>query len=127
MKKNRKQNGWVLTEIVVSITLMTILLGVLAKSIGITRKFNSYQLVTQQCVAAAQSQLDSVSVSGKAIDEEAFERLWPGLRVSIERVDGAGDWQGCELVTVKTSGRSRNRPKDVIVEMSRYLVKGEGR
>ncbi|MBN1456375.1 MAG: hypothetical protein JW912_00805 [Sedimentisphaerales bacterium] len=128
MKIHRsKHKGWITTEVVVSIMLLTTLIGTLAMAMSFTRKFNKYQLVNQQCIAAAQAQLDSITVTGRTIDQETLRRLWPMITVTTEIQTPGEDWQGLELARVRATGRSINRSKEVTVEMSRYFVKGKSK
>jgi hypothetical protein len=77
-------------------------------------------LVRQRCIAAAQAQLDSLTVTGRPIREADFSRLWPGLVVSIEKLEGTGQWEGMQLVKVTTTGKGFR--KEVQVRVSRYLL-----
>ena len=86
-------------------------------------KFNRYQLVRQQCIAAAQAELDSIASTGKPISDEDFERLWPKLGVSITKSPGAGQWQGTEFVEVTTNGKSFRT--EVKIQLARYILLGE--
>jgi hypothetical protein len=122
-----KYKGWITTEVIVSITLLTALIGTLAMAMSFTRRFNKYQLVNQQCIAAAQAQLDSIAATGKTIDKETLQRLWPMITVTTETKPADGDWKGFELVRVRAAGRSTNRSKEVTAELARYFVKGKSK
>ena len=116
---NTRYKGFLLTEIIVSLTVLSILLVGLAVSLGGFRRFNRYQLIRQRCTAAAQAQIDSITVTGRSIPKENFERLWPGLDVLVEDSAGPGQWQGTRLlqVTVKSKGKGRL----VTVGLCRYI------
>jgi len=118
--KNKRHAGFLLTEIMVSLTVLGILLAGLALSLHGFAKFNRYQLVRQHCIAAAQAQLDSITATGKPIPDEDFKRLWPKLNVSIEDSAGIGQWKGMRLVKVTTSGNSFD--KKVEIELCRYIL-----
>jgi len=124
--KDKRYSGFLWTELTVGLTLLGILLISFALSLHAFAKFNRYQLVRQRCIAAAQAQLDSLTVTGKPIPVEDFERLWPRLTVSIKNSEGTGQWAGTQLVEVTTKGKSfRNEVK---VQLSRYILdefKGE--
>ncbi len=120
MCKRRKNNGWVATEVVVSIGILALLFSVLASSMSIARRFNKLQLVRQQCIAAGEAQLDSIAATGEAISEGDIERLWPGIKFDVIQSAGSGQWEGMRLIKVTTVGRSVNRTKDVKVELCRY-------
>jgi hypothetical protein len=114
-----KYRGILTAEMVISLTALGILTIGMALSLYGFSRFNRYQLVRQRCIAAAQAQLDSLTVTGRPIREEDFHRLWPGLVVSIEELEGTGQWQGMQLVKVTTTGKGLR--KEVEVKMSRYI------
>ena len=118
-RKKRRYGGFLLVEMTVGLTVLAVLLAGVAFSMNGMAKFNRYQLVRQQCIAAAQAQLDSLTVTGKPIQDEDFHRIWPQISVSIEKSAGLGQWQGTELVEVTASGRSFR--KEVKIQLSRYF------
>ena len=118
--ENRKYGGFLLIELITSLTVLGILLSCLAISLSGFRRFNHLQLVRQQCTAAAQAELDSIAATGRQISNEDFERLWPKVSVSIEYSEARGQWEGLKLVKVKAKGKSFN--KNVEVQLSRYIV-----
>jgi type II secretory pathway pseudopilin PulG len=73
--KNRKNSGFFLTEVIVASAIIGMLLIGLAISMYGFAKFNRYQLVRQQCMAAIQATLDSITTTGKPIPDEDFKRL----------------------------------------------------
>jgi type II secretory pathway pseudopilin PulG len=119
-RKKRRYSGFIFAEIAVSLTVMAMLLAGVAFSLNGMAKFNRYQLVRQQCIAAAQAELDSLTATGEAIENGEFNRIWPRLSVSIEKTAGQGQWQGAQLVKVTTSGRYLR--KHVTIELSRYIA-----
>ena len=121
--KNRKYGGFLLTELIVSLIVLSALFVGLALSLHGFAKFNRYQLVRQRCIAAAQAELDSITATGKPIPNEHFKELWPKLSVSIKQSAGIGQWQGTKLVEVTTNGISfRNKVK---IQLSRYVLDNE--
>lgn len=117
--RNPRQRGFLLTELIVALSVLGILMTGFALSLHAFAQFNSYQLVRQRCIAAAQAELDSMTATGKPVPGEDFERLWPGLTVSIDESPGVGQWQGMKLVQATTSGKSfRNK---VQVRLCRYI------
>lgn len=118
--RNVKRFGFSVAELIVAMTFLGILLIVFAVSLDSFAKFNRYQLVRQRCIASAQAELDNITVTGKPILEQDFQRLWPGLNVSIKKTDGVGQWQGMDLVEVTTSGKSFRHK--VQVNLSRYVL-----
>jgi type II secretory pathway pseudopilin PulG len=115
-----RHRGILTTEMVISLTALSILTAGLALSLYGFSRFNRYQLVRQRCTAAAQAQLDSLTVTGQPISDNDFTRLWPGLGVAIEKSEGTGQWQGMLLVQVTTTGKGLR--KEVKVKMSRYIL-----
>jgi hypothetical protein len=116
---NNKLKGFLIAEMIVSFSVLGVLLAGLAVSLNGFAKFNLYQLVRQNCIAAGLGQLDSITVTGKLIPDEDFKRLWPKIEVSIHETPGTGQWQGTKLVEVTTNGISYNIP--VKVRLSRYI------
>ena len=120
-RKKMRYGGFLMTEMIVAFTVMAMLISGLALSMNGLAKFNRYQLVRQQCIAAAQAELDSFTATGKPIPDEDVRRIWPQISVSIEKSDGDDQWQGMELVNVSASGRSFR--KEVKIHLSRYVSK----
>lgn len=120
MDKNRKYHGFLLIEVIVAISVLGILVIAFALSLNGFARFNRFQLVRQQCTAAAQAQLDSIAKTGKPVPDELFQRLWPKLSVSIKQSEGAGQWQGLNLVEAEASGMSFSR--QVKVKLARYVA-----
>lgn len=118
--KKKKHGGFTLIEIMVGLAVLGMVLVGLALSLNGFAKFNRYQWMRQHCIAAAQAELDSIAVTGEAIREEDFVRLWPNLTVSIKESAGAGQWEGMKLVEVKASGKSFS--KEVKVQLCRYVL-----
>jgi len=117
--KDKKYDGFLLTEIIVAIAILGILLVGLALSLHGFAKFNHYQLVRQRCIAAAQAELDSITATGKPIRDEDFKRLWPKLSVSVKKSPGTGKWEPMQLVEVTAAGKSYR--KEVKIQLSRYV------
>ena len=121
--KNRKYRGFFIAEIIVATGVLAILMVGLAMSLYGFAKFNRYQLVRQQCIAAAQAELDSITTTGKPIPDEDFKRLWPKLDVNIKSSAGTGQWQGLSLVEVTANGMSFS--KEVKVKLTRYVLENK--
>jgi len=120
MSYRRRYDGFLLAELIVALTILGMLLACMAFSLNGMVKFNRYQLIRQQCIAAAQAQLDGLTATGRPISDADFKRLWPELRVSIDKTPGTGQWQGMELVEVTASGKSYR--KQVQIKLSRYIL-----
>ncbi len=106
-------------EMATAVFVLGLLLSCLAVAMDNVGRFNTYQLVRQQCIAAAQAELDSIEATGEPIFEEDRQRLWPGIEVAIERREGQGDWTGLELV--KATARGTANGKKVEIELARYM------
>jgi type II secretory pathway pseudopilin PulG len=118
-RKKRRYGGFLLVEMTVGLTVLAMLLAGVAFSMNGMAKFNRYQLVRQQCIAAAQAELDSLTATGKPIPDEDFRRIWPQISVSIKGTAGTDQWQAMNLVEVTASGRSFR--KEVKIQLSRYV------
>jgi type II secretory pathway pseudopilin PulG len=116
----KKHGGFSIAETIVALAVLGMVLAGLALSLHGFAKFNRYQWMRQRCIAAAQAELDSITLTGEAIREEDFVRLWPNLNVSIKESAGAGQWKGMKLVEVTASGMSFN--KEVKVQLCRYVL-----
>ena len=116
----RKYKGIFLVEIIVGFSVLAMLMLCLGISLYGFAKFNLYQLVRQQCIAAAQAQLDSINATGNPVSEDEFKRLWPKIDVTIEQSEGTSQWTGLTLVRAKTKGMSYSTP--VNIELSRYIA-----
>lgn len=122
--RNKKYRGMLLAELAISLPLLAVIFILLAASLEGFRRFNHYQLTRQRCTAAAQAQLDSITLTGKAIGQEDLERLWPGVSISIERSEGAGQWAGLKLIRATAGAKSFST--DVEVVLSRYILEKQG-
>ncbi len=118
--ENKKYSGFLFTDLVVGLTVLAILMAGLALSLHGFAKFNHYQLLRQNCIAAAQAELDSIATTGRPIRDEVLKRLWPRVSVSIQQSEGIGQWEGMKLVKVSASGKSFR--KEVKVRLSRYIL-----
>lgn len=108
-----------MAETAIAIGLLVMILGGLSAMVRQSGRLNHYYLVKQRCMAAGQAQLDGIAATGREIPEEDFQRLWPGLSVSVHQSPGKGDWVGLRLLKVTVSGQSRG--KTVAVTSCRYL------
>jgi len=108
-----------MTELIVVMAILTLLTAGFAVAIGAYSAINHFYMSKQRCISAAQAQLDSITVTGEALDDEEFEKLWPKVELSIEKSLGSGQWQGLTLVTVTTKAKTCGRT--VTVELARYM------
>jgi len=119
MRKNRFR-GFLFTEFIVGLSVLGVILFCFALSLSGFRRINHFQLVRQRCISAAMAELDSISATGKEINEKDFKRLWPNMDVSINQSNGIGQWEGLLFVKVKTKAKSFNRT--VEIDLSRYIL-----
>ena len=112
-----------MTEVIVSIGLLTILFFVYTKTLSATGQVNSMFMSKQRCLAAAEA-LDGLAITDQPLDLNTFDRLWPGLQFSIEESDGQGQWQGLKLITSTAIDNSTGR--EVKAKVCRYADKRQG-
>ena len=122
--RGENHRGFLLTEMIVALSVLATLLIMFALSLDALARFNRYQLVRQRCIAAAQAELDSITVTGERIPPQEFQRLWPKLTVAIKTLPGRGQWKGLELVEVTTNGKSFGH--EVRVQLCRYVSTENG-
>jgi type II secretory pathway pseudopilin PulG len=118
--ENKRHRGFLMTELIVSMTVLGVIITAFAFSLTGFGRFNHHQLIRQRCISAGQATLDSTAITGKPISAQDIERLWPGVTVSIQETDGTGQWQGMKLLQVTTSANSFNRK--VEVRLCRYVL-----
>jgi Tfp pilus assembly protein PilV len=97
--------GVILTEAVVSLVVAAV---VMAAAIDVrirARREARKAMLYQQCVAAGQAQLESLSAGGGQFEAETVDELWPDIRLETTRTPGTGDWQGLDLATVRAEGK----------------------
>jgi hypothetical protein len=121
--KHVRYCGLMMTELIVSLTVLGMLMVTFAISLDGFRRLNHYHFTKQRCVSAAQAMLDSIAITGKAIDEADVNRLWPGVIIKIDELEGTDQWKGLKLISVSAKGTTGN--KNVEVRLSRYFSKGD--
>ena len=122
LKKNKQ--GFMLTEMMVSMAVLALLMSSFAIALGGFRSINHFYMSKQRCIAAARAQLERISVTGKALADDDFKNLWPRVEFSIDKSQGAGQWQGLTLVSVTT--RAKTTGRHVEVQLARYIRLDEG-
>jgi hypothetical protein len=120
--KHVRYCGLMMTELIVSLTVLGMLMVTFTISLDGFRRLNHYQFTRQRCVSAAQATLDSIAVTGTAINEADVNRLWPGVIIKIDESEGTGQWKGLKLVNVTAGSAALN--KKVEVRLARYFSKG---
>jgi hypothetical protein len=114
----------VLTEALVAIGVAGVAILVTLETQNQNRLITQLMLRKQQCIAAAQAQLDCIEHSGESLPDEKISRLWPSVRLETIRQEGTGDWSDLDLVTVRATGKAGRRK--VEVTLCRYMVPREG-
>jgi type II secretory pathway pseudopilin PulG len=116
-----RRRGFMMTELIVSMTVLGMLLIMFAISLDGFKRLNSYNLVRQRCVSAAQANLDSIEATGAAVDDRDMKRLWPDVSIKIDESEGQGQWKDLKLVTVTATAPSNAKKVDIC--LSRYFIK----
>ena len=111
--------GFLMTDLIVALTLLGLIFAGLAVTMHGFGAFNRYQWARQQCLAAAQAQLDSVVARGTPIDSAQCERLWPGVTTSVQQAPGVGQWEGLQLIEVTATAQAG--PRQTTVALARYV------
>ncbi|RKY12255.1 MAG: hypothetical protein DRP65_01865 [Planctomycetota bacterium] len=114
-----RNNGWLTTEVIVSIGVLSLIFFAFIKTMGATGRLNRLLLARQQCTSAAQAQLDCIEATGEKLSPEDIARLWQGLGVTVEESVGKGDWKGLRLIKVTATNKSLHRK--VEVQLCRYV------
>ena len=114
----RRTHGFLMTELIVALSLFGLIFAGFALSTHGFGAFNRYQWARQRCVAAAQAQLESLAIRGDPIGDQACERLWPGVSLSVRREPGTGQWAGLQWIQVTATTPAG--PRSVVVELGRY-------
>ena len=120
-----RRGGWMLLEACISVLLLGVLVATLLSIEAAAGRANHFHLTKQRCIAAAQATLDGIAATGEALPDADVRRLWPGLRVTVRRAPGEGDWSGLVLVTAVARGPSGGR--EVTVELRRYVAPPAGK
>ncbi len=123
-KKRGKASGFLMTETIVAITLLGLILTGLGVTVAGLARFNRYQWARQQCTAAAQAQLDSLTATGRPLSGQDIAQLWPDVTLTTDRAPGEGQWDGLELLQVTAT--TDTRPRHAAVRLARYVRPGLG-
>jgi type II secretory pathway pseudopilin PulG len=118
-KKRIRCRGFLLAELMVATALLGLIMAGLAVSLNGFSMVNDSQWARQRCAAAAQAQLDGFAATGRLIDVQELNRLWPGVDVVADRSPGAGPWEGLELIQVTATAQAG--PRKITVHLARYL------
>jgi len=118
-KHKQRKTGFMFLEIMISLAIIGLILVALAMGMNEFRKMSRVQLLKQQCIAAGQSQLESIAAGEGEIGEEDIKRLWPEVAVEVVRSPGVGPWEGLTLVEVAARGTYFD--ETVEVHLFRYM------
>jgi len=123
MNNNRKYRGILAVEVITSLFLLILLTAALATATRFYGYYNRLQLARQQCLAASQAQLDSIMIQKTLLSQQDIKRLWPGVKCTVEKQPGQGQWKGLDLYTVTATAKIRTR--SISIQMKRYIQHGE--
>ncbi len=123
MKKNAQYNGLVMVEILVCLFLVLALTAALMTAIRFFGHANRQQLARQQCIAAAQAQLDAIVSGGSPLSEQDMKALWPAVTCTVDKVPGLDVWQALDLYTVNAKAVVHGR--EISIQAKRYIRRQE--
>lgn len=106
-------------ELIVAIGLLGLILAGLGVSLAGFARFNGAQWGRQQCLAAAQAQLDGITATGQPLSDEDIAKLWPDVTLTTDRQPGQDQWGGLEWVQV--SATIEAHPRQSSVYLARYI------
>lgn len=122
--ERHRASGFIMAELIVSVAVLGLVITGLGVTLAGFARFNGTQWARQQCLAAAQAQLDSLVATGRPLSEANIERLWPDMTVAMDRTPGQGQWRGLDLVEVTAT---ENRyPRRATVRLARYILSDAG-
>jgi type II secretory pathway pseudopilin PulG len=116
MKSRRR--AFMMAELIVALSILGILMAGIAVTLRGMARFDRLLWSREQCLAAAQAQIDSLLATGRTLEPNAVTELWPGLRAEARVQPGLGQWQGLDLV--KATASVANGSHVVKVTVSRY-------
>jgi hypothetical protein len=119
----KKTGGFLFAELVVSLSMLGLIIAGLAMSMHSFARFNHNMLLRQRCVSAATAQIESIATVGSVVSDEDIERLWPGIKVTVSKADGTGQWMGLKLLEVIAV--SSNEREEVRIKLCRYILSAE--
>ncbi len=105
-----------------SVMLAGLMLGIMVSAQSNTAELNRMQMARQQCVAAAEAELDSFSARAAPLDAATVKGLWPDLKIETGRRAGEGEWRG--LVRVTATATKKVGGVEIKVELHRYVAEG---
>lgn len=119
-KHNPKHPGGSITaEFVVALAVMGLIFSLVISSFYEVGQANRSQWARQQCLRAAEAQLDSFTAFGRPISEADWHRLWPAIDYRVATAPGEGDWRG--LIRVEITTQTYSEGRHIEVTASRYV------
>ncbi len=113
MKNKRRQKGSIGIEVAVSIALFAVIAAsslMLIQSMG---RLNHHLWKRHTCFAAGQAQMDAIRITGRAIEEEQFQSLWPNVECEIRKSQGKGQWSGMEKIELVLSSKDEGSKVEI--------------
>ncbi len=123
MRDSSRVRGFIVIEIALTLALVLGMLTLFALALSRTVANSGRLLARQQAMLAAEAVLNEIR-EGAPPDPAAFRRRFRHMDVEVHRQDGAGDWDGTTLVTVRVrvvAGRGRG----LSMHLSGYVVEPE--
>lgn len=124
MNRPKKNCGWILIEVITALGVLAVIMVCISLSARTFGQLNEVQLRKQQCLSAAQAQLDSIAMTGEFIGKDDLNRLWRGVGIIVEEEEGKGQWKGLRLV--KVTAEAMAHQGQVKVELCRYITSEGG-
>lgn len=115
----KKSDGFLLTEFLVTIGALVAIFICVATLLSHIRQYAKYSLVRQNCIQAANAQLDSLATTGQKISDEKIKNLWDDIKTNIQITPGSGQWQRLKLAEAQATGKIGKRT--VSIELARYI------
>ncbi len=114
-RKRSRQAGSLSIEMIVAVGILAVFFTVIGRFGSTFKKADALRWAQHTLNTAGQAQMDAIGVTGKPIDQAAFQRLWPHVECRVEMRDGQGAWQGLRRVELHLSTASRRRPIETTV------------
>ena len=118
MFRSGYKRGFSMIELMMALAILGILMVAMAVTLFGVRRFHQVLWFRQQCTAAAQAQIDSLTATGLAIEPNRIATLWPGMKVETQVRPGQGPWQGLDLIEATASVPTGRRI--VTIRLARY-------
>lgn len=120
MNASIRRRGWILVECMTAVILAGVMVAIMVTAQANTAELNRMQLARQQCLAAAEAQLDSFTARGAPLDAAAAKALWPDVKIETRVQAGEGEWRGLSRVTAAATKTVRG--VEIKVELNRYVA-----